>query len=61
MAGYSGRPLVAKLGIKAGTEIHVAGAPDDYRKLVEPLPAGVKVTDRWSKDTDLVHVFSTRS
>ena len=38
MAVYSGTPLVAKFGIKAGAEIHVAGAPDGYLKL--------KVVDR---------------
>jgi hypothetical protein len=59
MPGYSGRSTVEKLGIKAGTEIHVAGAPDDYRKLVGTLPARVKMV-RLSKNTELVHVFSTR-
>ncbi len=60
MADYSGIPLAAKLGIKAGTEIHIVGAPDGYLKLLEPLPAGVKVTARLSNNTELVHVFSSR-
>jgi hypothetical protein len=60
MAGYSGTPLAKKLGIKAGTEIHVVGAPDGYLKLVEPLPEDVRIAARLSDKTDLVHVFSSR-
>jgi hypothetical protein len=52
--------LATKLGIKAGIEIHVVGAPDGYLDLVAPLPEGVKVADRLSKSTGLVHVFSSR-
>lgn len=60
MAGYSGTPLAAKLGINAGTEIYVVGAPDDYLNLVGPLPEDAKVAARPSSDTDLVHIFSSR-
>lgn len=60
MAGYSGTPLAAKLGIKAGGEIHTAGAPSNYLELVAPLPQGASVKARLSGTTDLVHVFSTR-
>lgn len=59
MAGYSGRPLAAKLGIRAGSEIHAAGAPRNYLELIGPLPQGATVNDRLSSTTDLVHVFST--
>jgi hypothetical protein len=41
MAGYSGTPLVKKLGIKAGTRIFLANAPKEYLNLVTPLPKGV--------------------
>ena len=60
MTGYSGTPLVKKLGIKAGAQVCAVGAPDDYRKLLEPLPEGVSFTARLSSNTDLVHVFSAR-
>ena len=60
MAGYSGKPLAEKLGIKAGSEIRMMGAPDGYLKLIEPLPEGVKIAARLSKNTDLVHIFSSR-
>ena len=56
-AGYSGTPLVKKLGIKEGAEIHLAGPPDGYLKLIEPLPKGVTFAARFSKNTDLVHLF----
>ena len=60
MAGYSGTPLSAKLGIKSGYEIHLVGVPDGYLKLVEPMPENVKIGARLSKNTDLVHVFTSR-
>ncbi len=59
MAGYSGTPLAAKLGIKADTRIHVVNPPDGYRELLAPLPSGVRFATRLSETTDLVHVFTT--
>ena len=59
MAGYSGTPLSAKLGIKAGYEILLVGPPEEYFKLIEPLPENVKVAARPSKNTDLVHIFTS--
>ena len=60
MTGYSGTPLVKKLGIKAGAVIYLAGSPEGYLKLIEPLPESVKIVARLSGNTDLVHCFSTR-
>jgi hypothetical protein len=60
MAGYSGTPLAKKLGIKAGHEIFLSGAPDHYLKLVAPLPEGVRFVARVGGDTDIVHLFATR-
>jgi hypothetical protein len=59
-AGYSGTPLSVKLGIKPGSEVHLAGAPDDYLKLVSPLPERVNIAARLTKNTDIVHVFTAR-
>ncbi|MDQ3147710.1 MAG: DUF3052 domain-containing protein [Actinomycetota bacterium] len=40
-AGYSGTPLVKKLGIKAGHRVLLAGAPDDFaEEFLGPLPEG---------------------
>ncbi|HSC31254.1 MAG TPA: DUF3052 domain-containing protein [Gemmatimonadaceae bacterium] len=61
MAGYSGTPLAAKLGIKAGMSLHASGAPGDYATLIEPLPEGVMLVARATRTTDIVHVFATRA
>jgi hypothetical protein len=58
--GYSGKPLAAKLGIKAGSEIYLAGAPEDYLQLIAPLPDGAEVSSKLSKKTSLVHLFTSR-
>lgn len=60
MVGYSGTPLVKKLGLKAGSHLALAGAPEDYASLLEPMPARVSVGTRISGATDIVHVFATR-
>ena len=58
-AGYSGTPLARKLGIAAGDEVFLVGAPANYRELVAPLPEGVRFVSRMVNGTDLVHVFAT--
>jgi hypothetical protein len=60
MAGYSGTPLARKLGIKAGSEILLVGDPEDYLKLLEPLPDAVRFVSRVSESTDIIHFFSAR-
>ena len=60
MAGYSGTPLAKKLGIKPGSRVLLAGAPSNYRELLEPLPDGVTFVPRLSESTDLVHFFSAK-
>jgi hypothetical protein len=42
-AGYSGRPLAQKLGLKPGTTVVLIAAPDDFEQLLEPLPDGVEL------------------
>jgi hypothetical protein len=58
-AGYSGTSLARKLGIAAGTKIVTRHAPDDYQRMVAPLPPDVVFGTRPSASTDLVHVFVT--
>lgn len=60
MAGYSGTPLVKKLGIRSGSRIFPAGAPLDYAKLVGPLPSDAVLMSRVTRDTDIVHLFCTK-
>ncbi len=59
-AGYSGTPLVKKLGIGAGGRVLVLGAPEGYRGWLAPLPPGVRFGSRWAASTDIVHCFVTR-
>ena|SRR5436190_2594721 len=58
MAGYSGRPLSAKLGIKAGHRVLTIGAPPSYGRLVSPLPSKATVGVDRVKAPDLVHLFT---
>lgn len=60
MSGYSGTPLPQKLGIRPNARLYLEGAPDDYHRLVAPLPAGVQFVPRIDAATDLVHLFATR-
>ena len=57
MAGYSGKPVVQKLGIKPGFCIFVDGAPSAYGKIVGKLPADVTVKAGLKPPLDMVHVF----
>jgi hypothetical protein len=61
MAGYSGRSVVQKLGIKPGFCILVDGAPSAYGNLVGPLPTGVTITTRPKPPLHMVHVFATQT
>ncbi len=59
MAGYSGTPLVKKLGIKEGFRIEVVNAPDNYFKGLIDLPDNVSII-HGEKDLDFVHIFSNQ-
>jgi hypothetical protein len=58
MAGYSGTPLIRKLGIRTGATISLIGAPADYDELIGPLPEGARVRARLAPDTDFIHLFA---
>ena len=55
--GYSGTPLVKKLGIKEGKSIAVVGAPGNYWKLLGELPKGIDVREQDDVPLDMVHLF----
>ncbi len=59
-AGYSGTPLVRKLGFKPGMRVHYAAAPDGFDALLGELPDGVRVLARPAADLDLVVLFVRR-
>jgi len=58
MAGYSGKPLVQKLGIKPGTTIAILNAPKGYERTLGKLPS---VTRKSNARTaiDFVQFFTT--
>jgi Protein of unknown function (DUF3052) len=60
MAGYSGTPLVKKLGIKPGSRILPLHAPANYASLIAPLPENATLVSRVTARTDIVHLFSTQ-
>jgi hypothetical protein len=43
LAGYSGTPLVRKLGIKPDSRLVLMGAPRGFRATLAGLPAGVRI------------------
>jgi hypothetical protein len=45
VAGYSGTPLVKRLGIKEGHRLAVLGDPGHFADLLGELPAGVRHVD----------------
>jgi Protein of unknown function (DUF3052) len=59
-AGYSGTPLLKKLGIAEATHVALIGAPSEYESLIGPLPAGANLGTSLSHRTDLVHAFVTQ-
>jgi hypothetical protein len=60
-AGYSGTPLVRKLGIKPGARLGLIGAPDDFDRTLGDLPDGVRVRRRVGRQPfDVIVAFYTR-
>ena len=57
MAGYSGKPVVQKLGIKPGFCIFVDGLAAPYRDVVGELPDEVSIARTAKPPLDMVHVF----
>ena len=56
MAGYSGTPLVKKLGIKPGSNIAFLNAPTGYANDLD-LPHGVTINSRSTKLLDFAQIF----
>jgi hypothetical protein len=58
-AGYSGTPLVRKLGIKPGTVVALIGAPEGFDAVLD-LPDGVAIRRRAAGRCDVIVAFSQR-
>ncbi len=61
MAGYSRRPLVAKLGIKPGTRIAVVNAPRGYGATLGKLPKGVRLVRAARGTLPFIQFFTKRT
>jgi hypothetical protein len=61
MAGYSQRPLVAKLGIKPGSRIAILNAPRGFRASLGGLPEGVTVRATARGPLPFIHFFTDRA
>jgi hypothetical protein len=59
MAGYSGTPLIKKLGINSGQVAIIVNSPANYKKLLGKLPAGAKLSERVTSEFQFLHFFST--
>lgn len=57
LAGYSGTPLPKKLGIKVGTTVLLARAPEDFPAVLGGLPAKARLIRRYGKGVDLILWF----
>lgn len=55
-AGYSGTPLVTKLGIKPKVRMLFVGAPRNFTDLLGPLPDGAKLSSRGKLDFAIAFV-----
>ena len=60
MAGYSGTPLVKKLGIAEGSRLAVIAAPNGFCSSLD-LPPGVVVRKQARGRLDVVVFFATRA
>ena len=58
--GYSGTPLVRKLGIGPGKHVLLLDAPRDYAAMLAPLPDDVRFEKRAGRAIDIAQVFATR-
>lgn len=60
-AGYSGTPLVRKLGVRPGMTCAIVHPPRRYDELVPGLPEDLTFVDASTAGLDFVHLFVTSS
>ncbi|MFD0675915.1 MULTISPECIES: hypothetical protein [unclassified Paenibacillus] len=56
-AGYSGTPLIKKLGIKEGCTICVVNEPNNYWELLGTLPSTIEKVEQTEEQIDFIHIF----
>jgi hypothetical protein len=57
MAGYSGTPLLKKLGIKPGYKMYIYQPPGAYFEWLNPLPEKIVLAEKLSGPLDFIHLF----
>ena len=60
MAGYSGTPLIQKIGIKPGHRVVLRNHPFSFVKDLGKLPDGVESSERLSGKANVVVYFTER-
>jgi hypothetical protein len=60
VAGYSGTPLLQKLGIKPGARVALLRAPAGFERELGDLPEGVRLRTQARGAQDVVLFFATR-
>jgi len=60
MAGYSGTPLVQKLGLKPGLVAAILHAPRGYRGILGRVPAGLALRSTSRGPLDFIQFFTKR-
>jgi hypothetical protein len=60
-AGYSGTPLVKKLGVKENFVVRLVHEPANYLKLLGKLPEGLTFLTNGKQSADFIHLFVVES
>ncbi|HMC29725.1 MAG TPA: DUF3052 domain-containing protein [Candidatus Angelobacter sp.] len=60
MAGYSGTPLVQKIGIKTGHRVVLRNHPANFVKALGKLPEGVQSSERLSGKANVIVYFTDK-
>src|SRR5258708_39238590 len=60
MAGYSGTPLIQKIGIKPGHRVILRHHPASFIKDLRSLPEGAESTDRLSGKANVLVYFTDK-
>jgi len=58
LSGYSGTPLIKKLGIKEGSDCTIINPPAGFMELLGELPAAVTISNSIKGKYDYIHFFT---
>ncbi len=57
-AGYSGTPLIKKLGIKPAQRMVILNAPENYLVELGDLPPDTQINSQLGANLDMIHYFA---